>query len=52
MVFLDFLERAGAFVCRIASVATGAGIHGSDEHKIGGISGFLVGTRDGNMLVF
>ncbi len=36
----------------IASVAARTRVHGCDEHKVGGIDGFLVGARDGDKLVF
>ncbi len=52
MVVFDLIRVTGAFVGGIARVATGAGIHGGDEHEIGGVGDFLVGSRDGNDAVF
>ena len=50
-VILDLVFSAGAPMRRVAQVATRAGIHGGDQHKVGGIGGFLVGARDGDGLV-
>ena len=52
LVVLDLGHGTGAFVGGVASVATGAGVHGGDEHKIGWIGGLLAGATDGNPLIF
>lgn len=52
LVAIDVAWVTGALMGGVAEIATGAGIHGGDEHKIGGIGGFLVGARDGDSFVF
>lgn len=42
----------GTLVVGIAGVATGAGVHGGDKHKVGRIGGFAAGTRNGDLLIF
>ena len=36
----------------VAEVATGAGVHGGDEHEVGGVVGADGGARDGDLAVF
>lgn len=43
---------AATFVSGVVEIATGAGIHGSDEHEICGISDALVGSGDSDGFVF
>ncbi len=52
VVFLNFQRRAGTFMGGIAGVTAGTGIHSGNQHEIGGVGGFLVGARDGNVLIF
>ena len=52
LIILDLDFGAFTFVGGVAEIAAWAGIHGRDEHKIGGKSGFLVGARDGNSAIF
>ena len=52
LVSVDLILSAGAFVGRVAEIATRAGVHGGDEHEVGGVSGLGVDARDGDFLVF
>ena len=36
---------------RVAEVTTGAGIHGSDKHEVGGVGSLAAGASDGNLLI-
>ena len=36
----------------VAKVAAGAGIHGGDEHEVGGVGDFNFGTGEGDLAVF
>ena len=50
-VILDLVFGTGALMGGVAQIATGAGIHGGDQHEVGRVGGFLVGARDGDGLV-
>ena len=52
LIVVDLGHSAGAFVGGVAEVAAGARIHGSNKHKIGGVSGLGIDARDGNFFVF
>lgn len=52
LIIGNFTRGAGTFVGGVAKIATGAGVHGADEHKIGGIAGTDVDPRNGDALVF
>ena len=43
---------AATFFDRVAVVAARAGIHGSDEHEVGGVGDGSQGTGDGDDFVF
>ena len=49
---VDLGLSAGTFVGGVAEVAAGAGVHGGDEHEVGGVGGFGAGAGDGDFLVF
>ena len=52
LVGVDLVLCAGAFVGGVAEVATRAGIHSGDEHKVGRVGGLGVDAGDGDFLVF
>ena len=52
MVGINLGVGAGTEVSRVAKVAAGAGVHGGNQHKIGWISNFMIGARDGDLAVF
>lgn len=47
----DLVLSAVTFMSGVIEVATGTGIHGSNEHKIGRVGDALVSTRDGDGFV-
>lgn len=51
LVSVDLILSAGTFVSGVAEVATRAGVHGGDEHKISRVGGFSIDARDGNLFV-
>lgn len=52
LVIGDELWRAGALVVGVVEVATRAGVHGGEQHKVGGIGGLATGATDMNHVVF
>ena len=52
LVVLDLGGSAGALVGGVAEVATGAGVHGGDQHEVGGVVGLEVGARDSDLAIF
>ena len=52
LVVVDLGAGAGAFVSGVAEIAARAGVHGGDEHEVGGVGGLGVGAGDGNLFVF
>jgi len=51
-VAVDHPGRAGALLHRVAEVATGSGVHGCGEHKVGGEGQSACRSTDGHDLVF
>lgn len=51
LVVCDLSGGTATFVIGVAEVATGAGIHGTDEHKTGWISEVLVGTSERDLAI-
>ena len=52
MVIGDELWCTGALVVGVVEVAARAGIHGGEQHKVGGIGGLAAGATDVNHVVF
>ena len=50
-ICLDLVIGTSAFVGSIAEVATGAGVHGGDEHEISGVGGAVVGAGNGDTMI-
>lgn len=48
MVVFDEMSGAGAGVVGIAKEATRTGVHGSNEHEIGGVGDAVAGAADGD----
>lgn len=48
----DLSGATGTGMVGIAVVAAGAGVHGGDKDKVGGIGGMLVGAGKGDLPVF
>ncbi len=51
-VTFDLGAATGAGVGGVAKIATRTGVHGSNEHKIGGVGSVVVGAGDGDRMVF
>ncbi len=48
----DLSVGTGAFVSLVAKIAARTGVHGGNEHEIGGVGDVLVGARNGDRTVF
>ena len=52
MILYDVIITASAFSAAIAMKATGARVHGSDEHEIGRVGYVALGASDRDSVVF
>ena len=52
LVGLELLRAASAGMIGRLIITTWTRIRSSDEHEVGGIGGFNIGTADGDLMVF